>query len=371
MNATAPKRESFRRKLRTPALILLGLVVLDVGVWLTRDTWERYSPDDYAERLHGCRREPRDFVFIGGSPVSEGLDPEILTGTEWQGQILRSGYSMGLPGATTSETYHAAIHGCVSPPKLIVYGITASDINDGRNEPHGPASLMTWNDLGIWWKLRPKSREWGTRHFLQARLSRVWSLFRYRHGIRMWAAITADSYFPGCCPDATREARELRDYSDSLRTGTGYAPAAGFVDRRWDEVKRLHATTPPFGFLDKYKTGTHLNYLHRLLDWAEANGTTVVLLDMPTTADLDAKYADAFTEYRQRLAEVEATRRVTVLRANRDAVGLTDADFADLIHLNRVGTKKLTTWLRDRLVTVPATPRDSAAHAQVAGEVRP
>ncbi|MGL6094232.1 MAG: hypothetical protein ACRC7O_00335, partial [Fimbriiglobus sp.] len=190
---------------------------------------------------------------------------------------------------------------------------------------------------------------WVTRHFLQARAGRVWAAYRYRHGMRMAAAITADAGFPGCCPDATREATELRAYADALRTGRGYAPAAGFADRRWDEAKRVNAEVPPFAFLDKYRTGSHLNYLHRLLDWADANGTAVVLLDVPTTADLDAKYPEAFVEYRQRLAEVEATRRVAVIRGHRDAVGLDDTLFADLIHPNRAGARTLSAWLRDRL----------------------
>ncbi|HET6573999.1 MAG TPA: hypothetical protein VFG68_10385, partial [Fimbriiglobus sp.] len=41
--------------------------------------------------------------------------------------------------------------------------------------------------------------------------------------------------------------------------------------------------------------------------------------------------------------------QVTVLRATREAVGLTDRHFADLIHLNAVGARMLSEWLRDRL----------------------
>ena len=68
---------------------------------------------------------------------------------------------------------------------------------------------------------------------------------------------------------------------------------------------------------------------------------------MPVTADLEAKYAAAVAEFRTRLAEVESRRGVKVVRATRDAVGLGDGDFADLIHLNHIGAKKLSTWVRD------------------------
>ncbi|MGL6096700.1 MAG: hypothetical protein ACRC7O_13000, partial [Fimbriiglobus sp.] len=206
MNPTPIPPEPLRRRLRTPLLVLLALAVIDVGVRATADVWERHSPDDYAERLAGCRREPRDFVLVGGSPVSEGLDPDVIAGVRWRGERLTNGYAMGLPGATTSEVFHAVVRGCPTPPKLLVYGITASDINDARNEPHGPASLMTWADLPGWYAARPKSSEWVTRHFLQARLSRAWAAYHHRHGMRMAAALAADRAVPGCCPDAAREA---------------------------------------------------------------------------------------------------------------------------------------------------------------------
>ena len=84
---------------------------------------------------------------------------------------------------------------------------------------------------------------------------------------------------------------------------------------------------PPFEYLARYRTGSHLKYLHRLLDWAEANGVAVVLIDMPTTADLESRHPAEFAEFRKVLAEVEAARGVCVLRATRESVGLGDRHF--------------------------------------------
>jgi hypothetical protein len=67
------------------------------------------------------------------------------------------------------------------------------------------------------------------------------------------------------------------------------------------------------------------------------------------TADLEAKYAGAFAEYQSRLAEWESARGLTVIRAGRDAVGLSDADFGDVIHLNGIGAAKFSAWLRGQL----------------------
>jgi hypothetical protein len=211
---------------------------------------------------------------------------------------------------------------------------------------------MTAGDWAEWVRTKPETSEWVTRHFVQGRLARCWAAFRYRHGIRMWAAVTADAWFPGCCPEAAKEAGELLRYSAALRTGNGYAPAEGFVHGRYDEAKATGRKLPPFGFLDKFRTGAHLKYLHKLTDWAAAGGTDLVLLDMPVTEDLEEKFPAAVAEYQRRLAEFEAARGVTVLRGTRGAVGLDDRDFADLIHLNGVGARKLSTWLRDRLTEV-------------------
>ena len=353
-----------RGPLRTPALVLLGLAAIDIGIRLSADTWTRHSPDDYAERVRGCASRPRDFVLVGGSPVSEGLIPSDIVGVPWRGEPLLDGYAVGLPGATTSETYHAVLRSCPTPPKLLVYGITASDINDGRHEPHGAYSLMTPGDLHAWVTTRPESAEWVTRQYAYGRLNQIWASYQYRHGIRMWTALQADAVIPGCCPKATREAKELTAYADALRSGDGYAPAAGFVNTQYAEVKRVHAETPPFAFLDKYRTGSHLKYLHKLLDWAAAEGTDVVLVDMPITADLEAKYPSQYAEYRRRLAEVEAARGVMVIRATRDVVGLDDTLFADTVHLNNIGAHKLSRWLRDRLAEAGTGPADGLLAAR-------
>src|SRR5207248_1373500 len=98
--------------------------------------WQAYSPDDYAERVENCRRQAPDLVVIGGSPVSEGVDPALLGGLRWRGHVITHPYNLGLPGATTLEVWHAVEHGLATRSQLLVYGITASDLNDGRMEPH-------------------------------------------------------------------------------------------------------------------------------------------------------------------------------------------------------------------------------------------
>jgi hypothetical protein len=331
---------AFVSRNRVPVLFVVMLVAADWGVGRFAAVWEWHSPDDYAARVNGCRCKPRDVVFVGGSPVAEGIDPDRIPGTN---------YALGLSGGTTSDFYHAVLRACDRPPKVLVYGMTASDINDARGEPHGPASLMTWGDLGRWVRLRPDNAEWVTRHFALARLRRASNLAHHRHGVRMWAATEAERMSPGSCPETFREAAKQRDYADALRTGTGYAPSKQFEHRRYDAAKAAGVPEAPLPFFHKYRTGSHLKYLHKLIDWCGANGVALVVVDVPVTADLEERFANEFAEYRARLAEVEAERGVKVLRPTRAELGLTDAQFADAIHLNRDGARVFSAWLGARL----------------------
>jgi hypothetical protein len=138
---------------------------------------------------------------------------------------------------------------------------------------------------------------------------------------------------------------------------------AGFVhspeSARLDRLKAAGAISSRFPFLDRFRIiGNHLTYLHRLLDWADAHGVTVVVVDMPVSADLEERmYPEAFDRYRTTLAELGRSRNVRVLRASREAVGLGDADFADWVHLNGRGSARLSAWLRRELAKGPPAAR--------------
>jgi hypothetical protein len=332
--------------------LVLGLAGVDGLVAAHRATWRAWDPDDYRIRLHGCRRRQPDLVVVGGSPVSEGIDPAVLTGLLWRGRSLERVYNLGLPGATTAEVWLAVKHGLPRPPCLLVYGITASDLNDDRVEPQGPRALMDTQDVIAWVRCRRWSAaEWGLRHFIQGRFARLWNLFYYRNGIRLWAADWAEGHWPGVCPQAAAEARLNRRHSESLRRADGFAPRSGIQSGRLDYFKATHAIAR-FSFLDHFRLGELVAYLHRLLDWAEVQSVEVVLVDMPVSADLEERsFPRAFAAYREMLADLEKTRSVRLLRANRDVLGLDDADFADLVHLNARGSARLSAWLRHQLAS--------------------
>jgi len=344
------------RPYHVAAYFLAGLAIVDILVARQSSLWEQYDPDDYAARVANCRRSPHDLVVIGGSPVSEGIDPAVLAGLQWQGRPLNYAFNLGLPGGTTTEFWHAVHHGLSAPPRLIVYGITASDLNDGRQEPHGARVLIDLSDLLGWVRLKPSSAEWAIRHYTNARLAGLWQLYRYRNALRLWAAEQAEAIRPGCCSESAAEARDNRVYAADLARGDGFAPNRSFLTRRLDLLKADGWRCDRFQFLEKYRVGEHLRYLHRLLEWADEHRVAVVLADMPVSADLETgQYAEAFAMYRHALAEVERARRVRVIRGTRAAVGLGDEHFADLIHMNAAGTARFSRWIREQLEASPTS----------------
>jgi hypothetical protein len=273
----------------------------------------------------------------------------VISGVCWHERPLERVFNLGLAGATTSEVFHAVEHGITTPPRLLVYGITASDLNDARDEPHGPRALMNLRDVTTWVQLRPRAREWCLRQYVRGRCQRLWSLWHFRNGIRLWAADRLETLRPGICPETAAEARSGLRFNMALSTD-GFAPRPVFQGPTLGQMKAAGSVSPRFHFLENYRLGGHLRYLQRLLDWAEARGVEVILLDMPVSDVLeDHMHAPAFTAYRQALADVEQTRKVRVVRVTRQTAGLTDDDFGDLIHLNPSGARKLSLWLRDML----------------------
>ncbi|MBY0527896.1 MAG: hypothetical protein K2R98_31150 [Gemmataceae bacterium] len=342
-------RRSFWARYRVCLYFLVGLALVDVGLILSREVWQRYEPNDYRERVAGCHRSRPDLIVLGGSPVAEGVDPRALTGLSWRGALLKRPYNLGLIGGTTSDFWYALRHGAAVPPRLLVYGITASDLNDERDSKQGPRTLLNVADVADFMGTRPDSAAFVARQYGWGRLNDTWQLYHYRRAIRHWAADQAERVWPGSFPDTMAEVRADQAHHANLCRPDGFAPDAKMRSRRLDHAKAC-GYVHPFSFLDHYALGEHLKYLHRLLDWGETTGVDVVLIDMPVSADLEEhRFPTEYARYREALRDVENTHHVTVLCAHRHAVGLNEAHFADVIHLNDDGMARLSAWIRQAL----------------------
>ena len=294
---------------------LVALLAVDLGVATHRDFWNLYSPDDYIERVEGCLHTAPDVVLLRGSTVSEGIDPAALVGLRWRGQPLQRPYNLGLPGATTSEVWHAVEHGLREPPRLVVYGLTASDWNDSRQEPHGPSALMSVSDVATSVAARPDSAEWVIRR-LPSR----------SHRTPLESVLLPQRHSPlggrHCRqPLAGPVSRRRRTSTRERRACPRTAPRRRFrsAARVPTGSARLRQSrggvAEAFPFLEKYRiTGGHFSYLQRLLDWAEQQHVEVVLVDMPVSADLEADVS-------RRLCELSTDARRGRTAAPRSGAG--------------------------------------------------
>jgi hypothetical protein len=326
-----------------------GLIGLDRIVAAQAWRWDTYDPQPCRERLATCRQGRWDLLIVGGSPAMYGIDPAILTGTPWRGKPIASGFNFGLPLGTMTEARFAAAHGPPVPPRLLIYGATATDFNESRRSADGPRRLMTVADLASAATSRSQPAGWFAWNFGSEAVARSWRLYYHRRGIRLCLAGATSRVWPNLFPAEAAEAARGKGITQELRSANGFPPPPPVTrDRRLDALKADGRITDYFPFMDDYRVGAgYLADLDRMLGTAAGQGTTVVLVDMPVPADLDGRlYPNQFAVYRSALAEVASAHGVPVLQATRAAVGLTDADFCDLVHLNGTGAVKLSHWLR-------------------------
>jgi hypothetical protein len=330
-------------RFRVVLYLLLGLAALDLVVQHFADVWRSYEPHPYIDHLRAVRQHPWDLVVVGGSPAAYGFDPAVLTGMPWKGQKLDRVYNFGLVLGTTAEVYHASVRGLPTPPRLLVYGITASDLNDDRLEPNGPRQLMTAADVVEWCWQRPDTIDWCLRHYVDEHVQRLWKLYYYRNGIRAWAAA---------------QARRLSSGDSALSPLAPLVHIDVDTSERLDHLRAQGKVKDGFPFLDNFRIGSYLTYLYRLLNWGDQYGVAVVLVDLPVSAELEERVCPRpFALYRQTLEKVEQSRGTPILRPTRSAVGLTDAHFADLIHLNGEGKARLSAWVRQELMALDGIHR--------------
>jgi hypothetical protein len=332
-----------------------------------------YDPRFARDRVRYGRRQSWDLVIVGGSPAMAGIDAADLADLPWHGRPLVRAFNLSIPLGTTAEVYHAIEHGIAAPPALLVYGIAITDLNDTRVEAMDPEDLMDAGDIVRWVRLGSGEAEWCIRHCLSEHVARSWSLYYYRQGIRLWAADHAERLWPGFCPDAARQARKGLENSDGLRRCLDFHPSRPVPERLRYDLKKAAGQFPcRMGPMEDYRLGRYVRYLDAIIDWCRGHDTALVLVNVPVPADLESLYPQPFDAYRAFLADLPARRGVLVLTPTREEIGLSEADFDDMIHLNGDGTARFSAWLRRALSDSPANKShgDEPVAADPAREAR-
>jgi hypothetical protein len=347
-----PQERSWVRRYRLVIWFAVALAGIDGLVAANSRFLNAYDPHPYQERLARCAEGDWDVIIAGGSPAMCGVDPAILRGATWHDRELKSAYNLGLPLATATEICLAVEHALPRPPSLLIYCVSATDLNECRVEPHAPRQIMNATDVGRLATQRPKDAGWCARNYLAERANHLWQLYCHRGAIRLWAAEFVNRIWPDCCEDAAATARMGLAISSDLRQGFGYRSSpAETPTTRLDQRKAVGERFDHLLFMEPYRLGgRQLLYFRRLLDWGAENAVPIVLVEMPVSADLDERlYPAEYGSFRATLAALATSRNLPLLRPTRADVGLTDGDFVDLIHLNASGASRLSHWLRAAL----------------------
>jgi hypothetical protein len=350
-----------RSRYRVLIWFVAVVVAFEVAVAANAHVWRTYDPNPYESRFRAYERRGTDLLVVGGSPAMCGLDPTILGGICWHGEPLSRAFNLGLPLGTTTDVCHAVEFALRNPPRLIVYGVMATDLHDGRIESIAARYLMGPADILDWARTHRGNKSYAFRHYTRERGNRLWPSSYYAYGMQLWLAERANQFCPTFCPEAAAAARINSRRAAEIATD-GYqrlAPVGG--SPQLDRQKADGLVGERFSFMEGYRCGgPHLVYMHRLLDAAQRAKVPVVLVDLPVPEDLDERmYPEEFAAYRGLLEDVARNRGVPLIRADRTAVGLTDADFSDLAHVNADGAAKLSTWLRSSVAGLCEAGRDS------------
>ncbi|MFN4261520.1 MAG: hypothetical protein ACK4RK_19730 [Gemmataceae bacterium] len=337
------------RLLRLRVVVYLLLAFAGINGWVARhaDQWRRHAPEFYRERLAYCRSQEWDAVIVGSSPAMCGIDADILAGARFQNQPLRRVCNAAMPLASASEIYHVVQHAMPTPPRLLIYGITITDLNGTRRVAQGPRYLMDARDVVRWIGERPQEMGWCLEKYSGERLLSLCPVLYHRKGIRGYLTQRAVA----CCPNVLAShavtVQENLDNHAKLHTPRGLTESGPVQPSQRLPVRK--AAGLPYQsavFLERYDPQRLRNYLDHLVAAVQERGIPLVLVDMPLCADLEHNHPHEFATYRSILADLELRHRVVILRPTRADVGLTDQDFCDEAHFNADGTARFSAWLK-------------------------
>src|SRR5438552_11365134 len=177
-----------RRRFSVLLWFVAAIAAVESAVAANAQLWQSYDPNPYAMRFraYGCGRW--DLLVVGGSPAMCGLDPSILAGMSWHGEPLPRAFNLALPLGTTTDICHAVEFALRRPPRLLVYGVMATDLHDGRTESIAPRYLMGPADALDRARTHHGSASHALRHDTPDHCNRLWPSSYYAYGIQLWLA---------------------------------------------------------------------------------------------------------------------------------------------------------------------------------------
>jgi hypothetical protein len=342
--AAAPAGLARRRRRVIVAAVVLVIVLLAAEatvrveahnlpapqLWSAPEAQVKYAQMQALHRAH----QTGGVVFIGTSLTDVGIDPAVLSADIAHRLPV---YNASLSGGTleTALWWYQHVVVPLLHPRVVVIGLTSREVN--LNDPDAAG-------LAQQFFASPAVRQLSGTESLMQRLERYGDdtsyLFRYRTSLRtLTTAVHHKSQVDVEKPFVTAQGMEL-----ALATHGFYRNAS---------VDQFFRTT----ITRDFQVGSSkIAALTSLLAAVPQSGARALLVDMPITSDYITLHPNQwldFVKYEEALQAVVKQTGVTELPLQVWA----HPDFADPIHLNEVGARRLTPMLVPdvrRLLSPPA-----------------
>ena len=276
--------------------------------------------------------EGADVLVVGTSVTDAGLDPsqldELLDTQRPSFNGSLGAGSLPMVSFTTRHIWLPRLR-----PTVVVIGVISRDFN-----PNDPRQRATQREF---FSAPEIERLAGTEDIVE-RVDRWFTstsvLWRHRSDLRSWTAIRGDAP-PRWAPSQTDPDGQY----------------LAFVDGQYQPSERLFEFVRSGGLADWELGADRVGALESLIVSAQATGARVLLVDMPTAADLvDIHPRGAADVNAYRATVDDLARRLDIELVRPPQLG--DELFADLVHVNAAGAAELTRLVAEALATDAGSP---------------
>jgi hypothetical protein len=289
-------------------------------VWHTAEAQAKVAQMDRYAASGGA-----EIVLAGTSIVMTGVEPAIIDQAVGKPATYNAALSSGIPLLTEPWVLDVVVPRL--HPKLLIVGLSSFDFSDDPSSKAFAEAFLS-SPGGIEATHRgdflDTINRWVTDH------SQLWA---HRFTLRDPAALADALRGKGTGPDP-----EVAALQANGRGGFG------------QDLKFGEATIAAGAPVGSWKVGTeNLAALRTLIAGAKANGTTVVLVDMPTTDEYISFHPHKAADYATFLTAFRAFAADQGVKALEFDTMRDHLYFADATHLNRIGSQAFTARLVEAL----------------------
>ncbi len=320
---------------------LLVIVLSDVGSrWLRISYWTPFA-NDRALAIHVYQRQrvPADILFLGTSKINTAVIPAVIE-SELAEKLGRpvTAFCLGQPGTSTFTSWQVLRDVVASngSPRVVVLELSPASLN--ANHGHIPRDLRSYCSLGDLIEATPWIDSW------QRLVAASGGAFRGLSTCTLFATRTL--YWDSVQPRIEKLARK-----HGAQFGPRQRQQRRLSDLTDEQQQQLVLGAVAWGrheYMDRYEIGGAPEAAFRsICRLTRDRGIPLVVLDPPVADRYGRRIAtpEESREFQSYLDHVAKTCAFESVELDPASLGLSDADFLDLTHLNWDGAATVSRHL--------------------------